>query len=79
MVLYYQKVRNMNKQQETANETNKKVFEIYQDGMKCGMAVGIALGRFYEKHNIADSIPPELEKEANAVIEKALIAGRKDQ
>ena len=58
---------------------NEELFKVYQEAIGYGMTIGIALGRFYEKHNITGTIPPELEKEANAIIEKALVAGRKER
>ena len=44
----------------------------YKAGFKDGMRMGIAFGRFYEKHNITDKIPPELQDEFNALYQEEL-------
>lgn len=51
-----------------------KIRDIYEDGSAEGMYVGIALGRFYERHNIqnGDGIPNELCNEECEVYETAM-------
>lgn len=44
----------------------------YKQGLHYGMNLGIAMGRFYEKHKITDRIPPELADEFNAMYEAEL-------
>lgn len=44
----------------------------YRAGLDDGMRVGIAMGRFYEKHHITDKIPTELADEFNAIMDEAL-------
>lgn len=44
----------------------------YKQGLHYGMNLGIAIGRFYEKHKITDRIPPELADEFNAMYEAEL-------
>lgn len=44
----------------------------FQNGVSKGMHIGIAIGRFYEKHNITDEIPYELADEYNNMFEKAM-------
>lgn len=44
-----------------------KIRNIYEDGYAEGMYVGIAVGRFYERHNIQQGIPNELCDEYNKV------------
>lgn len=53
----------------------------YKQGLHYGMNLGIAIGRFYEKHKITDRIPPELADEFNAMYEAELnkILPKKEQ
>ncbi len=44
----------------------------YRAGLDDGIHVGIAIGRFYEKHHIADKIPTELTDEFNTIMDEAL-------
>ena len=50
----------------------ERLKETFQNGVSKGMHIGIAIGRFYEKHNITDSIPYELAEEYNNMFEKAM-------
>lgn len=52
-------------------DIKNKVRDIYEDGYAEGMYVGIAIGRFYEKHNIQHGVPSELDDECNEVYETA--------
>ena len=46
----------------------------YNKGFDDGMQLGKAIGRFYEKHNITDKIPEELQDEYNEICGKELNA-----
>lgn len=61
------------------NQEQKEI--CYKQGLHNGMNLGIAIGRFYEKHNITDRIPPELADEFNAMYEAELnkILPKKEQ
>ena len=50
----------------------KDCIKANQDRFFEGMYIGIAFGRFYEKHNITDSIPYELADEYNTIFENAM-------
>ena len=52
--------------------SDEKLLKAYRDGMDHGTHLGLALGRFYEKHGITDKIPLELAEEVNTLIETAL-------
>lgn len=54
-----------------SKDIKSKVRNIYEDGYAEGMYVGIAIGRFYERHNIQNGIPKELCDECNEVYETA--------
>ena len=56
----------------SCDEYQKLTFRVYQDGVAHGMHVGMALGRFYEKHGITDNIPDEYADECNQIIETAM-------
>jgi len=51
---------------------DERLLKAYHDGIKNGTHLGLAMGRFYEKHGITDTVPPELAEELNTVIETAL-------
>ena len=52
--------------------TDDELLKAHHDGFEKGIQLGLALGRFYEKHGITDKIPPELAEEVNTVIETTL-------
>jgi len=52
--------------------TKDEMDRAYHDGFSHGMHVGLAMGRFYEKHGITDKVPPELADELNEVYTNAL-------
>ena len=52
--------------------TNDELLKAHHDGFEKGIQLGLALGRFYERHGITDKIPPELAEEVNTVVETAL-------
>lgn len=52
--------------------TEERILKAHHDGFEKGTQLGLALGRFYEKHGIADKIPPELADEVNKIIETTL-------
>ena len=52
--------------------TDERLLKAHHDGFEKGVQLGLALGRFYEKHGITDKIPPELAEDVNTVIETAL-------
>lgn len=57
----------------------KDCIKANQEGFAEGVYVGVALGRFYEKHNITDHIPYELAEEYNNTFEAAIINYRNVQ
>lgn len=52
--------------------TDERLLKAFYDGMERGTHLGVAMGRFFEKHGITDKIPPELAEEVNTVIETAI-------
>ena len=52
--------------------TDDELLKAHHDGFEKGIQLGLAMGRFFEKHGITDKIPPELAEEVNTVIETAL-------
>lgn len=56
----------------SCDEYQKLTLRIYQDGVAHGMHVGMALGRFYEKHGITDTIPAEYADECYQIIETTM-------
>jgi len=51
----------------------------FRNGISKGMHIGIAIGRFYEKHNITDKIPYELADEYNNMFETAMAECRMEE
>ena len=52
--------------------TDERLLKAFYEGMEKGTHLGVALGRFFEKHGITDKIPPEFAEEVNTVIETAI-------
>lgn len=52
--------------------TDDELLKAYHEGIKNGTHLGLAMGRFFEKHGITDKIPLELTEEVNTVVETAL-------
>ena len=51
---------------------DERLLKAYHDGIRNGTHLGLAMGKFFEKHGITDTVPPELAEDLNTVIKTAL-------
>lgn len=51
---------------------NESVLSAYRKGFRLGMKLGIKIGKFYEKHHIKDTIPPEFHDELNSIYDEGM-------